>query len=100
MQVAAGAADLFASELQHIRSLSQQGAKQLAADLEYFCNVLAALGVSLPPILGTWQVALAWPTEEFAVMSNNCLQDESIDRAAIEQLARVRNLGLSLPRNT
>jgi hypothetical protein len=55
-QVAAGAADLFVGELSSIGALSEAGSAQLAADLDYFCNVLAALGVSLPPQLLTWQV--------------------------------------------
>lgn len=43
-------------ELSSIRQLSEAGSAQLAADLDYFCNVLAALGVALPPQLVTWQV--------------------------------------------
>ena len=45
-------------ELSSIRRLSDAGSAQLAADLDYFCNVLAALGVNLPPQLVTWQVRL------------------------------------------
>ena len=36
--------------------LTQHGSQQLLADLEYFGNVLAALGVALPPSLVTWEV--------------------------------------------
>ena len=56
LQVASGAAELYAEEVQQIRSLTPHGTQQLLADLEYFCNVLAALGVALPPTLTTWQV--------------------------------------------
>ena len=56
VQVASGAAELYAEEVQQIGSLTPQGTQQLLADLEYFCNVLAALGVALPPTLTTWQV--------------------------------------------
>ena len=55
-QVAAGAADAYVRELTGIRALSASGAAQLAADLDYFCNVLGALGVALPLQLATWQV--------------------------------------------
>ncbi len=48
MQVAGGAAGA-------LRRLSGPGAAQLAADLDYFCNELAALGVALSPSLLTWQ---------------------------------------------
>ena len=43
-------------ELTGIRALSASGGAQLAADLDYFCNVLGALGVALPLQLATWQV--------------------------------------------
>ena len=56
LQVASGAAELYADEVQQIVSLSHHGTQQLLADLEYFCNVLAALGVALPASLSTWQV--------------------------------------------
>ena len=56
LQVAAGAAQVYVQELSRIKRLSEAGSAQLAADLDYFCNVLAALGVALPPQLVTWQV--------------------------------------------
>lgn len=55
-QVAVGAADMLTDQLSAIKGLKQQGAQQLAADLEYFCNVLSALGVAPPTALATWQV--------------------------------------------
>lgn len=54
--MAAGAAELYVRELARIGKLSSAGSAQLAADLDYFCNVLAALGVALPQQLITWQV--------------------------------------------
>lgn len=53
-QVAAGAAALYVQQLQRIERFSPLGSQQLAADLEYFCNVLAALSVALPPELISW----------------------------------------------
>jgi hypothetical protein len=58
LQIAAGTADLYVGELEKVGRLSNSGAQQLATDLEYFCNVLSALGVALPPALATWQVRL------------------------------------------
>ena len=55
-QVATGAAEMYSDEVQQIHNLSHHGTQQLLADLEYFCNVLAALGVALPVGLSTWQV--------------------------------------------
>ncbi len=56
LQVATGAAEMYSNEVQQIHNLSHHGTQQLLADLEYFCNVLAALGVALPAGLSTWQV--------------------------------------------
>ncbi len=89
-QVVAGAADLYADELHHITHLSKHGAQQLLADLEYFCNVLAALGIPLPPILGTWQTALMWPDEEYTAAAKAALETSSVDSAALHRYALVR----------
>ena len=58
--MATGAAEMYGAEVQQIQTLSPSGTQQLLADLEYFCNVLAALGVALPASLSTWQVQLAF----------------------------------------
>ena len=60
-QVAVGAASVLVGQLTAIPVLRPQGAQQLAADLEYFCNVLSALGVAAPSSLATWQVLPAAP---------------------------------------
>ena len=54
--MAVGAAEVYEEQLGRIGALSPAGAAQAAADTEYFCNVLSALGVPLPPPLATWQV--------------------------------------------
>ena len=56
VQVATGAAEMYSDEVQQIHNLSHHGTQQLLADIEYFCNVLAALGIALPAGLSTWQV--------------------------------------------
>lgn len=56
IQVATGAADLYTQSLLSIPKLSPKGAQQISADLEYFCNVLSALSVAIPPALATIQV--------------------------------------------
>ena len=43
-------------QLGDIGRLTPAGAQQLAADLEYLCNVLSALGVDIPQTLAIWQV--------------------------------------------
>ncbi len=67
-QVAEGAAEMYVVQLGQLRSLSPAGSAQLAADLEYFCNVVSALGVSIPPALATWQVGAVHPHEQDALL--------------------------------
>lgn len=59
-------------ELGSIKRLSEAGSTQLAADLDYFCNVLAALGVALPPQLVTWQVSSPPPGWLLEVSRDTC----------------------------
>ena len=55
-QVAGGAAGAVVDQLSSIARLTPAGSQQLAADLEYLCNVLSALGVDIPQALAVWQV--------------------------------------------
>lgn len=89
-KVATGAAEMYGAELQQIQTLSPSGTQQLLADLEYFCNVLAALGVALPASLSTWQIGLGWPHEEFASEATAALDAGLIDKAAVQRLAQAR----------
>ncbi len=63
LQVAEGAAELYVAQLAQLQTLSPLGSAQLAADLEYFCNVVSALGVRIPPALATWQVHSGLPAD-------------------------------------
>ena len=56
VQVAGGAAGAVVDQLSSIARLTPAGSQQLAADLEYLCNVLSALGVDIPQALAIWQV--------------------------------------------
>jgi hypothetical protein len=89
-----GAADLYAAQLQHIASLSSQGSQQLAADLEYFCNVLSALGVSVPATLGTWQAAAQWPSEEFPAAAQLAAEDGMVHIPTLQAVAHIRRLNI------
>ncbi|KAL3131897.1 hypothetical protein ABBQ38_007602 [Trebouxia sp. C0009 RCD-2024] len=95
-KVASGAADLYAAEVQQIGSLTPHGTQQLLADLEYFCNVLAALGVALPPSLSTWQVALGWPLEGFTHAAKAALEARSVDPASLQKLAQARKAQIEM----
>ncbi|KAK9845796.1 hypothetical protein WJX81_002638 [Elliptochloris bilobata] len=94
-RVAGGAAEALLKQLGALGRLSGPGAVQLAADLDYFCNVLAALGVALSPPLLTWQVAAGWPAEEFMAVATGALEDGVAEPDTLQRVAAAR--GLSLP---
>ena len=93
--MATGAADHYADQLAKIDRLTPHGSAQLAADLEYFCNVLHALGVAVPLVLGTWQVASQWPEDNFKQAVREALQDGMLDKATAERVAMARHLSIS-----
>lgn len=94
-QVAIGAADALVEQLSGITRLTKHGSTQLAADLEYFCNVLHALGVAVPATLGTWQLATQWTDEDFAGAFKQAQQDGVLDKATALRVASIRHLPLS-----
>ncbi|KAK9807441.1 hypothetical protein WJX73_007551 [Symbiochloris irregularis] len=93
-KVAMGAADVLLNQLQSIRVLKPQGSQQLAADLEYFCNVLSALGVAAPAALATWQAACGWSPLEFSSQAANVIADGA-DQATLQRIAAARELILA-----
>ncbi|GAB4818119.1 hypothetical protein N2152v2_005165 [Parachlorella kessleri] len=93
-KVTLGAAAAYQEQLQRLAGLSPQGAAQLAADLEYFANVLTTLGVTVPPTLAAWQLAAgAAPDslhEVFAAASGDGGNRDA--KAAVERVAQLRGL--------
>lgn len=95
-KVATGAAEMYSDEVQQIHNLSHHGTQQLLADLEYFCNVLAALGVALPVGLSTWQVALGWPLETFSSAATEALESGTVDFSSLQKLADARHAQMNV----
>ncbi len=60
-RAALASCQLYLNELKKLKVLSPQGAGQLAADIEYFSNVLSTLGLAVPSALAAWQAALVAP---------------------------------------
>lgn len=56
-RAALSAARKFESKLWEIPVLTSTGSNQLAADIEYFANVMATLGIAVPDSLVAWQAA-------------------------------------------
>lgn len=60
-RAALSSSQLYLDQLRRVKALSAQGAGQLAADIEYFSNVLSTLGLAVPPVMAAWQAALEAP---------------------------------------
>ncbi|KAF8412995.1 hypothetical protein HHK36_000967 [Tetracentron sinense] len=58
-KVAEGATALYMEQLRGIQFITDRGAQQLSADIEYLSNVLSALSMPIPPILATFHTCLS-----------------------------------------
>ncbi|XP_068635431.1 conserved oligomeric Golgi complex subunit 7 [Aristolochia californica] len=63
-KVAEGATALYTEQLRGIQYITDRGAQQLAADIEYLSNVLSALSVPIPQVLATFLTCLSTPREQ------------------------------------
>nr|BAD45448.1 oligomeric golgi complex 7-like [Oryza sativa Japonica Group] len=63
-KVAEGATALFMEQLRGIHYITDRGAQQLAADIEYLSNVLSALSMPIPPFLATFHTCISTPRDQ------------------------------------
>ncbi|XP_006657236.1 conserved oligomeric Golgi complex subunit 7 [Oryza brachyantha] len=63
-KVAEGATALFTEQLRGIHYITDRGAQQLAADIEYLSNVLSALSMPIPPFLATFHTCISTPRDQ------------------------------------
>jgi hypothetical protein len=98
-RAAGAAAAAYLEQLPRIAGLSPQGAAQLAADLEYFTNVLSTLGVGVPPALAAWQAAAAAPDAAAArgVAEAAAAGGGAEEARAVAVVAKLRGLSLAPP---
>jgi hypothetical protein len=74
-----GAGSLYADTVLTIPQLSPAGAAQLAADAEYFANVMSALAVAPPVELVTVQLFAAVPADSFGGLASGAAAGGSAD---------------------
>ncbi|CAI5474397.1 unnamed protein product, partial [Closterium sp. Yama58-4] len=65
-KVADGATSLFVEQIRAIPEVSDRGAQQLAADIEYLYSVLSVLYVAASPAIATFQACFATPKASLA----------------------------------
>ncbi|MEW5315453.1 MAG: hypothetical protein WDW38_006880 [Sanguina aurantia] len=93
-KVVTHAASLYSDATLALPRLSPAGGSQLAADVEYFCNVCTALHVEPPLSLLTLQLFAGQPADEFAYAARAALAEEGVDVAALHAVAAMRHLSL------
>lgn len=97
-RIALSTATTYQNQLSKIQRVSEQGALQLVADIEYFCNVLSTLGLSAPPVLATWQAALlaqdASGLRNVAELLRGDGSDAGESRQAVEMVAKLKGIAL------
>lgn len=63
-QIVTGAAELFADEILQMEHLTKTGSTQLAADVQYFGNILSAMGFTVSQDLIVIEKSLGMTDEE------------------------------------
>ncbi|KAJ4953366.1 hypothetical protein NE237_030198 [Protea cynaroides] len=63
-KVAEGATALYMEQLRGIQYITDRGAQQLSADIEYLSNVLSALSMPIPQFLSTYHSCLSTPRDQ------------------------------------
>ncbi|XP_078448146.1 conserved oligomeric Golgi complex component-related / COG complex component-like protein [Wolffia australiana] len=94
-KVAEGATALFMEQLRGIQLLTEKGAAQLAADIEYLSNVLSALSMPIPPFLATFYTCVSTPMVRLPelIKFDNGAQ---LDLPTAHLACRIRRLSLNL----
>ena len=93
VKVASAIAAEYGRAVVGIRSLTGAGANQMAADLDYFCNVLAAvLGEEVPARLRTFQMGAPLPPERLTELARE--RPKGVDPEALAALLRMKKAAL------
>ncbi|CAI5463800.1 unnamed protein product [Closterium sp. Yama58-4] len=94
-KVADGATSLFVEQIRAIPEVSDRGAQQLAADIEYLCSVLSVLYVAASPAIATFQACFATPKAslvEFIAQESGV--GGSLDATTARLVAKMRRVAL------
>ena len=91
-RVVEAAAGLLLAEVRGITTLGEPGAAQLAADLEYFNNIISALFSEPPSALRTYAVCAAAARDSYAISVRDV---EGMDEDVIRAVAKARGIKLN-----
>ncbi|CAI5492641.1 unnamed protein product [Closterium sp. Naga37s-1] len=94
-KVADGATSLFVEQIWAIPEVSDRGAQQLAADIEYLCSVLSVLYVAASPAIATFQACFATPKASLAeFIAQESGAGGSLDATTARLVAKMRRVAL------
>ncbi|CAI7745574.1 unnamed protein product [Closterium sp. NIES-54] len=94
-KVADGATSLFVEQIRAIPEVSDRGAQQLAADIEYLCSVLSVLYVAASPAIATFQACFATPKASLAeFIAQESGAGGSLDATTARLVAKMRRVAL------
>ncbi|GBF99960.1 hypothetical protein Rsub_12653, partial [Raphidocelis subcapitata] len=89
-RIVSAAGRSYTDAVLRIPTLSITGGGQLAADAEYFSNVMGALVVAPPPALATLQVFAALPADQFSEAASAAVAAGSAEARLLRRLAEMR----------
>ncbi|XP_027163685.1 conserved oligomeric Golgi complex subunit 7 [Coffea eugenioides] len=93
-KVAEGASTLYMEQLRGIQYVTDRGAQQLAADIEYLSNVLSALSMPIPSVLATFQTCLSTPREQLKDLVKSSDSGNQLDLPTANLVCKMRRLSL------
>ena len=89
-RAARAAGRLYVDAALRIPRLGAAGAQQLAADAEYFANVLSALAAAPPPALAALPVFAALPAAEFSEAASAAVRGGGADARVLRRISEMR----------
>ncbi|KAK9148200.1 hypothetical protein Scep_006957 [Stephania cephalantha] len=90
-KVAEGAMTLYMEQLRGIQYVTDWGAQQLSADIEYLSNVLSALSMPIPPILSTFHTCLSTPRDQLPDLLKSDLVNQ-LDLPTANLVCKIRRV--------
>lgn len=91
-KVAEGATALFMEQLRGIHYITDRGALQLSADIEYLSNVLAALSMPIPPFLSTFHTCLSTPRDQLRNLVKSPEAGTQLDIPTAHLVCKIRRI--------
>lgn len=94
-KIAESSAELLLKEVGSIQKLTEQGAAQLAVDLEYFSNIVAALSLEPPGALSAWCKCVSAPRDEYEAFARSAAS-AGMDIRIARDVAAKRGITISI----